>query len=75
MTRIAVYAGSFDPITNGHLDLVERGLRLFDQVILAVGHNPNKRRFFPLEERLAMLRATLRTTQMPRQVRCVTRRP
>jgi len=57
MTRIAVYAGSFDPITNGHLDLVERGLRLFDQVILAVGHNPNKRRFFPLEERLEMLRA------------------
>lgn len=54
--RIAVYAGSFDPITNGHLDLVERARTLFDRVILAVGHNPNKRRTLPLETRLAVLR-------------------
>lgn len=56
--RIAVYAGSFDPITNGHLDLVKRARTLFDSVILAVGHNPNKRRTLPLDVRLDVLRTT-----------------
>lgn len=55
--RIAVYAGSFDPITNGHLDLVDRARTMFDRVILAVGHNPAKRRTLPLETRLDVLRA------------------
>lgn len=56
MSRLAVYAGSFDPITNGHLALVERSLHLFDTVVLAIGHNPSKRAFMPLEDRLATLR-------------------
>lgn len=56
--RVAVYAGSFDPITNGHLDLVRRARTLFDRVILAVGHNPNKRRTLPLDTRLSILRET-----------------
>lgn len=56
MGRLAIYAGSFDPITNGHLDLVERALGLFDTVVLAIGHNPAKAAFFPLEERVATLR-------------------
>jgi pantetheine-phosphate adenylyltransferase len=52
----AVYAGSFDPITQGHLDLVRRACRLFDTVILAVGENPAKRTLMELDERLAVLR-------------------
>ena len=55
--RTAVYAGSFDPITNGHLDLVRRARSMFDRVILAVGHNPHKRRALPLDTRLDVLRA------------------
>jgi pantetheine-phosphate adenylyltransferase len=52
----AVYPGSFDPITNGHLDVVQRGARLFDEVIVSLGVNPSKRYFFTQEERLAMMR-------------------
>ena len=54
--RVAVYAGSFDPITAGHLDLVRRATSLFDRVILAVGYNPAKRSVLPLETRLNILR-------------------
>lgn len=54
--RRAVYAGSFDPITFGHLWMIEQGCRLFDELIVAVGVNPDKRYLFPLDERLAMLR-------------------
>jgi pantetheine-phosphate adenylyltransferase len=49
--QIALYAGSFDPITLGHLDVVRRTARLFDRVIVAVGNNPAKRYFFELQER------------------------
>jgi pantetheine-phosphate adenylyltransferase len=42
----AIYPGTFDPITNGHTDLVERAAKLFDHVILAIAHNPNKKPFF-----------------------------
>ena len=52
MKRIAVYAGSFDPITFGHLDVAKRGARLFDRVILAVGENPNKQYLLPYEQRM-----------------------
>ncbi len=52
---VAVYPGSFDPITNGHLDIVHRGLHLFDRIIIAVASNPGKQPFFPLEERLKMI--------------------
>lgn len=56
LQRLAVYAGSFDPITNGHLWMIENGCRLFDQLVVAIGVNPDKRCMFPLEERSEMLR-------------------
>lgn len=57
--HIAIFPGSFDPVTFGHLDVVRRGRRLFDQVIVAVGRNPGKETLFTTEERLAMLRDLL----------------
>lgn len=54
--RRAVYAGSFDPITLGHLDVIRRGATLFDEVVVAIGHNPRKQRTLSLETRLAVLR-------------------
>ena len=56
--RRAIYPGSFDPVTNGHLDVIERALKLFDKVIVAVAHNDQKQPFFTLEERLDLLRKT-----------------
>ena len=56
--RRAIYPGSFDPVTNGHLDVIERGRKLFDQVIVAVANNDEKQPLFSLEERLALLRET-----------------
>ncbi len=53
---IAVYPGSFDPITNGHLDLIERGCRLFDKLIVAILRNETKLPLFTVEERIEMLR-------------------
>ncbi len=58
MKRIAVFPGSFDPITSGHEEIVRRGLRLFDQIIVAIGVNSQKNYLFTLEERLDMLRIT-----------------
>jgi pantetheine-phosphate adenylyltransferase len=52
----AIYPGSFDPITNGHLDLIERGARLFDRLLVAVLHNEAKQALFSVEERMEMLR-------------------
>ncbi len=54
MKRIAVYPGTFDPVTNGHIDLVERSLRIFDEVIIAVAANPKKIPLFSLRERIAL---------------------
>jgi len=54
--RRAVCPGSFDPVTHGHLDIVGRAARLFDEVIVAVGVNPSKSRLFSPDERMAMLR-------------------
>src|SRR5437870_69199 len=56
--RRAVYPGSFDPVTNGHLDVIERARKLFDEVIVAVAHNDEKQPLFPLKERLDLLRKT-----------------
>ncbi|WP_134684419.1 pantetheine-phosphate adenylyltransferase [Brevibacillus migulae] len=53
---IAVCSGSFDPITNGHLDIISRGARIFDKVIIAVLHNSKKTTLFTVEERLELLR-------------------
>ncbi|GAB3264156.1 pantetheine-phosphate adenylyltransferase [Chitinimonas naiadis] len=52
----AVYAGSFDPVTNGHLWMIEQGYELFDEMTVAIGVNPEKRSTFSVEEREAMLR-------------------
>jgi pantetheine-phosphate adenylyltransferase len=59
MTRIAIYPGSFDPPTKGHADLVRRSLALADRVVVAVALNVAKQSLFPVDERLAMLRATV----------------
>lgn len=56
--RTAVYAGSFDPPTNGHLWMIEQGLEMFDHLIVAIGNNPAKSYSFTVEERLEMLRAS-----------------
>lgn len=58
MPRTALYAGSFDPVTNGHLDVVRQAVRLADRLVIAVGVHPGKAPLFSAEERLAMLRET-----------------
>ncbi len=58
-TRTAVFAGTFDPPTYGHLDIIERARRLFDKTVVAVGRNPEKEPLFSEDERLAMLRELL----------------
>ncbi|MCB9245781.1 MAG: pantetheine-phosphate adenylyltransferase [Flavobacteriales bacterium] len=56
MQRIAVFPGTFDPFTNGHKDIVEKGLLLFDEVIIAIGVNALKKSMFPLEKRMEWIR-------------------
>ena len=53
--RRAIYPGSFDPVTNGHLDIIERGCKLFDEIIISILVNPGKQPFFTVEERKDML--------------------
>ena len=57
--RTAVYAGSFDPPTNGHLWMIERGLELFDHLVVAIGDNPNKSYTFSVEQRIRLLRESV----------------
>lgn len=57
---IAIYPGSFDPLTNGHLDLIERGAKIFDELIVAILRNPEKEPLFSLEERMEIIRAMTR---------------
>ena len=54
--KAVIYPGSFDPITNGHLDLIERALRMFDEVIVAIAINPAKNHLFTLEERVDLIK-------------------
>jgi pantetheine-phosphate adenylyltransferase len=61
--RIAVYPGSFDPLTNGHLDVVQRAAKLFDRVIVAVAKNESKHPLFSLEERRALVKKAV--THLP----------
>lgn len=63
MKNVAVYAGTFDPITNGHIDVVERAARLFDRVIVAVAFNTSKKSLFSLEERIALTQEALKHLQ------------
>jgi len=60
MKRIAIYPGSFDPVTNGHVDIVRRGKTLFDQIIVAILHNPNKESLFTVDERMFMLKDSMK---------------
>jgi len=59
MERIAIYAGTFDPVTNGHVDIVQRGAKLFDKVVVAIMLNISKEPLFSVEERMEMLKASL----------------
>jgi len=60
LKRIAIYPGSFDPVTNGHIDIVKRGIHLFDEIIVAILHNPAKNSLFSVEERMVMLKESLK---------------
>lgn len=59
MAVIAVYPGTFDPITNGHCDLVERAARLFDRVVIGIAANPDKRPLFDMQDRITMAETAL----------------
>jgi pantetheine-phosphate adenylyltransferase len=60
MKKIAVYPGSFDPITNGHVDIIKRGLRMFDELIILIAYNRNKKTLFSVEERSEMIREVIK---------------
>jgi pantetheine-phosphate adenylyltransferase len=62
MTRVAFYSGSFDPMTNGHLDVIAHAAALCDRLVVGVGTNPNKTGLFPIEERLEMIREAAEAT-------------
>ena len=61
--RRAIYPGSFDPVTNGHLDVIQRASRLFDEVIVAIAYNDVKNPFFTSDERLDLLEGTISTVK------------
>lgn len=67
MKRIAVFPGSFDPLTTGHLDIVERALPLFDEIIVAIGHNDKKQTLFSLAQRKEWIEAVFSSEK---KVRC-----
>ena len=54
--KSAIFPGSFDPLTNGHIHLIERGLKIYDEIIVAIGINPAKKGFFSIDERLEMIK-------------------
>ena len=56
MQKIAIYPGSFDPLTNGHVDIIKRGYKIFDKIIVAILHNVAKKPLFSVEERMNMIR-------------------
>jgi pantetheine-phosphate adenylyltransferase len=60
MPRIALFPGSFDPFTNGHLDIVRRGVGLFDEVIVAIGTNSSKQRYMPVEQMQELITGVFR---------------
>jgi pantetheine-phosphate adenylyltransferase len=60
MKKIAIYPGTFDPITNGHLDLVKRAIRIFDEVIISVAPSQKKQPLFTVQERLVLIKAAIK---------------
>ncbi|CVK16794.1 MAG: pantetheine-phosphate adenylyltransferase [Apibacter sp.] len=60
MERVAVFPGSFDPITLGHFNIIERAVPLFEKIIVAIGNNSNKQYMFPLEKRMDWIRETIK---------------
>lgn len=62
MKKVALFPGSFDPFTKGHADIVSRGLKLFDEVIIGIGTNTQKQRYFPLELMVQKIRAAFNDT-------------
>lgn len=63
-SRVAVYPGTFDPFTNGHLDVIKRALRMFDKVVVSVGKNPAKNPLFSFDERVEMIRAATKSIDL-----------
>ncbi len=63
MKKVAIYPGSFDPITNGHIDIIQRGVEIFDELIVAVAHNPQKVNLFSEKERVDMIRQIFKGRQ------------
>ena len=59
MPRLAIYPGSFDPLTNGHLSLIQRGLKIFDGLVVAVANNAAKKALFTMEERQQFIRSAV----------------
>ncbi len=60
MKKIAVYPGSFDPITNGHVDIIKRGLRMFDELIVLIAYNRSKKALFSVEERQTIIQEVIK---------------
>ena len=60
MKRVAIYPGSFDPVTNGHIDIITRGLKIFNKLIVTILENPGKKSLFTVEERMDLLRGSLK---------------
>ncbi len=60
MKRTAIYPGSFDPVTNGHIDIVKRGTHLFDHIIVTIMFNPGKKTLFSVDERMEMLKESMK---------------
>ena len=59
MSKIAIYPGSFDPFTNGHLDIIKRGVKIFDKIIVTILHNTAKKSLFTVEERIELIKISL----------------
>ena len=63
VNRVAIYPGSFDPITNGHVDIIKRGARMFDEIVVLIAYNPNKVYLFTIEERMELIREIFSDTK------------